>query len=246
VGDAARLAKIAERCQVPFAQARPALFQGVLPDPGRFFGDAAISQLIASDELRPRHKLFRDRQFIDPVAHQYEYSPDGFARCRAAGDSVVYRGVQRVAGPVRDTCLAVARDGWATVHAVAVETPPGVQTLTRHWDVSPVIAVQISGRKRWTVWEPIAEVTDETMAVEVTHERGDGDRFTDAELADMDGAGPFDDVVLEPGDVYVIPAGWVHAPSALGQTSLHVSICPLPQLVVDYFGNEDHVLDQAP
>lgn len=239
------LAEIAGRCQTPFAQARPALFRGAVHDPARFFSETHIQQLLASDALRLRHKLFRDRHYADPVAHWYEYTPEGFAQCRGAGDSVVYRAVQRIPGPVRDTCLAIAQDGWPTVHAVGVETPAGVQTLTRHWDVSPVIVVQAAGRKVWDVWPPVAEVTDETMVVEAVHERGDGDRFTDAELSDMDAAGPRSSVVLEPGDVYVVPAGWVHAPAALG-ASLHVSICPLPQLVVDYFGNEDHTLEPAP
>lgn len=246
MGQLTGLAEIAGLCQAPFAQARPALFRGALRDPGQFFSETHIQQLIVHDALRLRHKQFRDRHYVDPVAHRYEYTREGFARSRAAGSSVVYRAVQRIPGPVRDTCLAIAQDGWPAVHAVGVETPAGVQTLTRHWDVSPVIVVQISGRKCWPVWPPIAEVCDETMTVETVHERGDGDRFTDSELADMDAAGPHSSAVLEPGDVYVVPAGWVHAPAAVGETSRHVSICPLPQLVVDYFGNEDHTLEPAP
>ena len=247
MGSRDQLAGIAGFCQVPFAEARPLLFRGAVYNPGRFFSEHTIAQLIASDALRTRHKQFLGQQFIDPALHPYAYSIGGFARSRAEGTSVVYRAVQRIPGPVRDTCVAIAQSGdWATVHAVGVETPPGVQTLTRHWDVSPVIAVQTAGRKCWTVWPPIAEVTGETLAVEVAHERGDGDRFTDAELMDMDAAGPYSEVVLEPGDVYVIPAGWVHAPAAVDGASLHVSICPLPQLVVDYFGNEDHQLSLAP
>lgn len=254
---AARLARIAGFCQTPFTEAAPLLFRGAVPNPGAFFSEHTIAQLITSDALRTRHKQFRDRQFIDPARHPDEYSIGGFARSRAAGTSVVYRAVQRIPGPVRDTCVAIAQDSyWATVHAVSVETPASVQTLTRHWDVSPVMAVQVAGRKVWDVWPPIAEVCDETMTVETVHERGDGDRFTDAELTDMDAAGPYSSVVLEPGDVYIIPAGWVHAPFAVypgthsrhgvDGASLHVSICPLPQLVVDYFGNEDHQLSLAP
>jgi hypothetical protein len=244
--DAARLARIAGFCQTPFAGAVPLLFRGAVPDPGQFFSENHIQALLTDDALRLRHKQFRDRQFIDPARHPEQYTAEGFVYNRGAGVSVVYRAVQRIPGPVRDTCCAIAPDGWATVHAVGVETPASVQTLTRHWDVSPVIAVQTWGRKRWTVWEPPVSVTDEASAAGVVQERGDGDRFTDAELADMDASGPYQAVVLEPGDVYVIPAGWVHAPAAVDGASLHVSICPLPQLVVDYFGNEDHTLEPAP
>ena len=233
------LAEIADLCQAPFGEAKPALFRGAAADPAAFFGDEHIQQMIGSDVLRARMGLFRDQDLIDPARYPDEYTPAGIMRNRAAGASFSPRGIQRLPGPVRDACLVIAGTGWPTVHAVALESPPGVQALDTHWDCNPVISVQTAGRKRWRVYRPIPAVATAEAVFAVWKDRASGAAYTGRELRRLELA---DEVVLEPGDAYVVPAGWPHAPMAVEGTSLHVSICPLPQAVYDEYGNEDHSL----
>lgn len=243
------LHEIATLCEAPFDEAKPALFRGLIEDPQEFFGELHILQVLRDPCVVGRTGIFRNQKYIDPQNHPGVNTFEGVQRYRAqGGTSVTFRGVQRLPGPVRDVCRALSRSSaWAAVHAVAMETPEGEQALQTHWDINPVLAVQTRGRKRWDVYTPLATTADEVYTKWRTGgQEGEAGKAQETQYTDFVSGLTADDivetVVLEPGDAYFVPAGWPHGPVALGGSSLHVSICPLPERVYAAYGNEDHVL----
>jgi len=229
-------------CLAPFGQTKPTVFRGAVRAPAEFFGEEHILEVLGDPRLRLRAGLFRGQTFVSPDEQPQEYTLSGILRNRAAGASLTLRGLQRLHGQVRDACMELTETGWSTVHAVGQETPVGDQSLPTHWDLNPVVAVQCQGRKTWVVYRPIPTITTAEAVIAMWGERVCGSSFTPAEMLGMTPDQAADVVTLEPGDAYFVPAGWAHAPVAVDGTSVHVSICPLPQVVVDEYGNEDHFL----
>lgn len=231
---------LAKLCHEPFATAKPQVFRGGVEDPEGLFGEAHIQRMLANPAFVSRTGLFRDQNLIDPAEHPDAYTHEGVERYRRKGVSITLRGIQRQPGHVRVICTALRDTGWATVHAVALETPPDVQALATHWDLNPVIAIQTKGSKTWHTYEPTVKSAEEVITA--WYERNYGAGFTEAQRSRLTPEYAADTVTLEPGDVYFVPAGWPHAPFGAGVQSLHVSICPLPQVVYERSGNEDHQL----
>jgi ribosomal protein L16 Arg81 hydroxylase len=235
--------RLAELCVEPFESAKPTVFRGAISAPEDFFGAADFERIIDNPQLRRRAGLFRDKQFIAPSEFPDGYTREVIQQYRDEGVSLVLRGVQRQDGPVRDMCRALVGTGWPTVHAVAMETPPGVQALETHWDIGPTVAMQFAGRKTWYVYEPVVTSGAEVITGWTERNgRDSGQGFSNEESRRLVPEHAADVLTLEPGDVYFIPAGWPHAAAGAGVQSLHVSVCPLPQSVVDMYGNEDHFL----
>lgn len=89
-----------------------------------------------------------------------------------------------------------------------------------HWDTHDVFAVQLIGRKRWTIYKPTLEYPLYThSSVGREHDCG---------------GEPFMDVVLEAGDVFYLPRGWWHTVSPTGGETFHLAIGTYPAYTVDY------------
>jgi hypothetical protein len=226
--------KIAELCSAPYEAACPVVLRSVVSEPEDVFGEADIQVMIKDPVLAQRAGLFRDLQLVDPSEFPEAYTYEGIGEHRRTGGTLVLRGLQRQPGAVRATCQAIAGTGWPAVHAVASETPPHVQGLAAHWDINPVAALQVTGRKTWYVFRPVVGGPEELDTS--WSERG----FTDEEIQHLTPDHAYETVTLDPGDVYVVPRGWPHYAVGLEDGSLHVSLCPLPQAVFDKYGNEDH------
>jgi hypothetical protein len=78
-----------------------------------------------------------------------------------------------------------------------------------HHDTHDVICLQISGEKRWLVYEPALELPlkDQRYSKELG---GPGDAV--------------EDVTLTPGDTLYLPRGWLHEALTSDSDSLHVTI----------------------
>jgi hypothetical protein len=92
-------------------------------------------------------------------------------------------------------------------------TPPQSRGFDDHYDVHDVFVLQVDGEKRWRVHEPVHEAplrdqpwTDHRSAVEAAARTE-----------------PVIDVVLRPGDCLYLPRGYLHAATALGETSTHLT-----------------------
>lgn len=234
--------------RLPFDEAKPVLMRGVVADPEDFFGEARVQEYLAEPKLVTRSGIFRKQELVGVPS---EYTPTFIGNHRGLSDTtVVYRGVQRIPGPVRDACVALAeRGGWPSVHAVALESPEGIVSLKPHWDMYPVFAFQTVGYKRWIVQRPIVDTADDV--IEEWYSRSYGNGLTEEQIRSVTPEHAADDVILEPGDVYFVPGGWLHAPQGVGGHSLHVSLSTMSQQIIDHpvdagdgtfrpSGGEDH------
>ncbi|HYY11820.1 MAG TPA: cupin domain-containing protein [Kineosporiaceae bacterium] len=136
------------------------------------------------------------------------------ARLFADGATVVLQALHRTHAPVVDFAQALAADLGHPVQVNAYVTPPQAQGFSDHYDVHDVFVLQVAGEKRWFIHEPVLRHptrdqpwTDRRAAVEEAAKRP-----------------PLIDVVLRPGDALYLPAGYLHAAQALGETSAHLTV----------------------
>jgi lysine-specific demethylase/histidyl-hydroxylase NO66 len=105
-------------------------------------------------------------------------------------------------------------------------TPPGQsQGFAPHYDDIDAYCLQLEGRKRWKVYEPLSKA-----------ERLPRASSSDYTEDDLKGVEPVLDVILEPGDVLYMPRGWIHQAVTLpggGKKdeghSLHLTVSAMQQ-----------------
>ena len=131
----------------------------------------------------------------------------------ADGATLVLQALHRTWPPLIDFTQQLAAELGHPVQVNAYVTPPQSRGFDDHYDVHDVFVLQISGRKHWRIHEPVHPVplrdqpwTDRREAV--------------AEAADTP---PIIDAVLEPGDCLYLPRGYLHAATALGGVSTHLT-----------------------
>ena len=87
-----------------------------------------------------------------------------------------------------------------------------------HWDSRDVFAVQVSGRKRWTVYYP----TRESPLYRDFHDRS-------AKPSKIWWEG-----TLEQGSVLYVPRGWWHNVEGIGEPSMHLTVGADPLTGIEY------------
>lgn len=194
-------------------------------------GFADLLDQTAVDELISRRGLrapflrvakdgatFGDRSFTAPggvgagIADQV--SEDKLLALFSDGATVVLQGLHRLWPPLLDFSQALAADLGHPVQVNAYVTPPQNRGFDAHYDVHDVFVLQIAGTKRWRLHRPVHPLplrhqpwTDYRTPVE-------------AEA----GTEPLMEVVLAPGDCLYLPRGQLHAATALGGVSTHITI----------------------
>jgi hypothetical protein len=93
--------------------------------------------------------------------------------------------------------------------ANAYYTPRLAQGLPVHHDTHDVFCLQISGEKRWLVYEPVWNLP-------LKHQRYDAGMGPPGE--------PVLDVTLAAGDLLYLPRGWLHEAKTSNSDSLHLTI----------------------
>ena len=93
-------------------------------------------------------------------------------------------------------------------------TPAASQGFATHYDTHDVFVLQVDGRKRWRIHEPVLPDPLERQSW--------GGR-ADEVSAVADGP-PALDEVLEPGDALYLPRGWLHSAAAQDEASLHLTV----------------------
>ena len=131
----------------------------------------------------------------------------------ADGSTLVLQALHRTWPPLIDFTQQLASELGHPVQVNAYVTPPQSRGFDDHYDVHDVFVLQISGRKRWRIHEPVhpAPLRDQP--------------WTDRREAVAEAAGtpPVIDAVLEPGDCLYLPRGFLHAATALGDVSTHLT-----------------------
>lgn len=130
------------------------------------------------------------------------------------GATLVLQALQRTWEPVGAFSARLADELGSPVQANAYITPPQNQGFDDHYDVHDVFVLQIQGTKRWMIRPPVLEAplrdqpwTDHRDAVRAAAQEE-----------------PFIDAVLQPGDALYVPRGWLHAATAQGEVSIHLTL----------------------
>ena len=105
------------------------------------------------------------------------------------------------------------------VQVNAYITPAQNRGFAPHYDVHDVFVLQFAGRKHWTIHEPVLEAP-----LRASRGTTASPRSRPAPRASR-----VIDTVLEPGDALYLPRGYLHAASALGGVSGHLTIGRAPR-----------------
>jgi bifunctional lysine-specific demethylase and histidyl-hydroxylase NO66 len=132
----------------------------------------------------------------------------------ADGATLVLQGLHRIWPPLVDFARELGAALGQPLQVNAYLTPPGSQGFATHYDTHDVFVLQVDGRKRWRIHEPVLSDPLERQAW--------GGRAEEVS-ATADGE-PAIDAVLEPGDALYLPRGWLHSAQAQGDSSLHLTV----------------------
>lgn len=189
------------------------------------FSIAAVDELVSQRGLRTPFlrvakggKTFGDRAFTDGggigAAVTDQVSDDKLLRLFADGATLVLQGLHRTWPALTTFTQQLAADLGHPVQANAYVTPAQNTGFSDHYDVHDVFVLQVSGEKRWRIHLPVREapLRDDPWT----------DHETAVQAAAM--APPPLELTLRPGDCLYLPRGYLHAASALGGVSTHLTL----------------------
>jgi hypothetical protein len=107
-------------------------------------------------------------------------------------------------------CRSLESELGHSAQANAYFTPRSAQGLPVHHDTHDVFSLQVSGEKRWLVYDPVFELPLKNQRYK-------------AETMGEPGA-PIIDVTLRAGDTLYLPRGWLHEAKTSETDSLHITV----------------------
>ncbi|MBC7725326.1 MAG: cupin-like domain-containing protein [Burkholderiaceae bacterium] len=128
------------------------------------------------------------------------------------GATLVLQGLHRTWPALADFTTRLVRELGHPCQVNAYVTPASARGFDPHYDVHDVFVVQVHGEKHWRIHEPVLENPAEPW----TTVRAEVEARAEKE--------PAIDAVFAPGDVLYLPRGWIHSATALGGTSIHLTI----------------------
>ncbi|MEP6649531.1 MAG: cupin domain-containing protein [Lapillicoccus sp.] len=189
------------------------------------FSNDAVDELISRRGLRtPFLRVAQDGSTLPDSAFTAgggtgagiadQASDDKLLHLFADGATIVLQGLHRTWEPVLTFTQDLAADLGHPVQVNAYVTPAQNTGFSDHYDVHDVFVLQVAGEKRWRIREPVhpSPLRDEPWT----------DRRADVEQAAAHA--PLLEETLRPGDCLYLPRGYLHAASALGDVSTHLTI----------------------
>jgi hypothetical protein len=185
----------------------------------------AIDELVSQRGLRTPFirvaksgSTLSDKAFTAPggvgagIADQV--SDDKLVRLFSEGSTLVLQALHRTWPPILEFCQRLAAELGHPVQANAYVTPPQNQGFSAHYDVHDVFVLQIEGEKQWRIHPPVLEspLRDQPWS----------DRQAAVEKRAQEP--PLLEAVLRPGDCLYLPRGYLHAATALGGVSTHLTL----------------------
>jgi ribosomal protein L16 Arg81 hydroxylase len=201
---------------------RPALL--ARDEAGRFDGllsTAEAERLVGSTAIRtPAFRLVRDgvQLPLSSYTQDIPWRPGSFtgtvvvdrvAEEFAAGATIVLQALHFSHLPVAEHCRGLELALGCPVQCNAYWTPAAAQGFAVHHDTHDVFVLQVSGRKRWRVYDPVLELPLR-------------DQKWSPELGDP--GAPVMEFDLAPGDTLYLPRGWPHEAETSETDSLHLTI----------------------
>jgi len=186
---------------------------------------AAVDELVSQRGLRtPFVRMAKDGTVLGRGAYtrgggagasiEDQVADDRVLAQLADGATLVLQALHRTWPPLIDFGSRLAAELGHPVQINAYVTPPDSRGFAPHYDVHDVFVLQVSGRKHWTIHEPV--VTDPLENQPWEKHR--------AAVTARAGERPVIDTVLAPGDALYLPRGTIHAAQALGETSIHLTV----------------------
>ena len=144
-----------------------------------------------------------------------EYTNDGgriqpldVARHFDDGATVIFNQLHKRVPALARLCAALGQRFSSRVQTNVYLTPPAAQGFAPHWDTHDVFVLQLSGTKRWSVYDTRVRLPLR------------GQRF---ERGTPPGA-VSDEFDLGPGSAVYLPRGLMHSARSTGEPSLHVTL----------------------
>ncbi len=215
VGRHAFVEEYRERLPLIVARADARRFDAIL-------SDADVERLVCETAIRaPAFRLVKDGGQLPLSAYTSDiaWRPGSFsgtalvdrvAEEHAAGATIVLQALHLHWHPAALYCRGLEMALGCPVQANAYCTPACAQGFAVHHDTHDVFVLQVSGHKRWRIYEPVIELPLK-------------DQRWSAGAADAVGA-PLHDITLRAGDTLYIPRGWPHEATAADADSLHVTV----------------------
>ncbi len=192
-------------------------------EPGRFddlLSEADVERLVCSTAIRyPAFRLVREGGQLDVGSYTADvgWRPPftktaDVERVLAeweAGATIVLQALHVNWQPLAAFCRQLEDAFRLGVQANSYYTPSGSQGFAVHHDTHDVLVLQVAGKKRWLLYEPLLELP-------LKHQRY-------AKALGSEGE-PTDDLVLSAGDTLYLPRGWLHQAETSDTDSLHLTI----------------------
>jgi hypothetical protein len=193
-------------------------------EPGRYddlLSEAEVEQLVCSGGLRyPGFRLVKagEKLSVRDYTEDVPWRPAPFTgtanveRVLAEwerGATIVLQGLHLTKPAIGAFCRSLEETLGHPAQANAYYTPRAAQGLPVHHDTHDVFVLQVSGRKRWLVYEPVLELPLKNQRY--SRELGEPGQ-------------PVEDRVLNPGDMLYLPRGWLHEALTSDTDSLHLTV----------------------
>lgn len=211
---AAFLAEFWERKPLPIERAEEGRYDDLL-------SAHEVERQICSGALRyPAFRLVSAERRLDPVDYTeaIPWRPEPFSGSADVGRvveafddgaTIVLQGLHLHSPPLASFCRELEVELGESAQANAYYTPRDSQGLPVHHDTHEVFVLQVSGTKRWLVYEPVLELP-------LPHQRY-------REELGAPGASVLD-ITLRAGDTLYLPRGWLHQALTSDTDSLHLTI----------------------
>ncbi|MET0954754.1 MAG: cupin domain-containing protein [Cryobacterium sp.] len=192
---------------------------------GDLFSAAAVDELVTRRALRtPFVRMATEGSVLNAARFT---APGGFGAEIAdqvsadkvldeftAGATLVLQGLHRTWTPLAEYTRQLVVDLGHPAQVNAYITPASARGFDPHYDVHDVFVIQIAGEKRWRIHAPVhpSPLRDQPW-----------DEHRDAVARQAENT-PEIEETFRPGDVLYLPRGWIHSATALGGTSIHLTI----------------------
>ena len=124
------------------------------------------------------------------------------------GATVVFNQLHTRVAALARLCVALGRRFSSRVQTNVYLTPPDAQGFAPHWDTHDVFVLQISGTKRWSIYDTKVRLPLRGQRFEAGTPPGDVS----------------DEFELGPGSAVYLPRGLMHSARSTGQASLHITL----------------------
>jgi ribosomal protein L16 Arg81 hydroxylase len=186
---------------------------------------AAVDELVSRRGLRtPFLRMAKDGGLVPPARYTRgggagatvtdQAADDQVLRQLDGGATLVLQALHRTWPPLVAFGSDLAAELGHPVQINAYVTPPQNQGFAPHYDVHDVFVLQVAGRKRWRVHEPVLV---DPLGDQAWEQRRD-------EVTARAAEAPVLDELLEPGDALYLPRGYIHSAVAQGELSIHLTV----------------------